>query len=518
MSAPPRSQPTATAVAEGFGLAEGRGERVMYVVMVAPECAPVTYAGGLGEVVFGLSRELEIRGHAVEILLPKYDCMRLEEVYGLCVAYENLWVPWYSGAIPCTVWFGFIHGRKCYFIEPHSADNFFGRGHVYGSDDDVMRYGFSCKAAMEFLLKSGKRPDLIHCHDWQTALVPVLLFELYQHLGMDHQRACLTIHNFRHQGVCGEQVLWATGLLRPEHYFDDTRLRDNFNPGALNLLKGGIVYANFVTTVSPQHAWEALYTDQGMGLGHTLSVHRGKFGGILNGVDYDVWNPEVDQHIAHNYSLDTLDHKYANKQALRERLWLRQEFKPIVAYVGRLDEQKGVHLIQHAISYALARGAQFVLVGSGTTPAISDQFGQLKWYLNDHPDCHLELSYDPELAHLVYAGADLVVMPSLYEPCGLTQLIASRYATVPIVRAIGGLCDTVFDQDYAGRPPQDRNGYVFHQVDGHALESAMIRAIGLWHTYPDRFRELMTNGMRTDYSWASAGQHYLNVYDHVRHK
>jgi starch synthase len=500
------------------GVGHERGEGVVYVVMVASECAPVVQAGGLGEVVYGLSRELEIRGHAVEIVLPKYDCMRYGEIYGLCVAYEHLLVPWYSGAIPCTVWFGFVHGRKCYFIEPHSPDNFFARSAVYGSDDDVTRYAFFAKAAMEFLLQAGKRPDVIHCHDWQTALVPVLLYELYQQAGMEHQRVCLTVHNFRHQGICGEEVLWATGLQHPERYFDDTRLRDNFDPGALNLLKGGIVFANFVTTVSPQHAWEVLYTDQGMGLGHTLHVHRGKFGGILNGVDYDLWNPEIDRYIPHTYSLDGLDHKYGNKHALRRRLWLGDDFKPIVAYVGRLDEQKGVHLIRHTAFYALAQGAQFVLVGSGTSPAINEEFWRLKWQLSDHPDCHLELGYDPELAHLVYAGSDLVVMPSMYEPCGLTQLIAARYGTVPIVRAIGGLCDTVFDHDHAGRPAHDRNGYVFHQVDTMALESAMARAIGLWHAYPWQFRQLMVNGMHADYSWAPAGHHYLNVYDYIRHK
>jgi starch synthase len=490
----------------------------VYIAMIAPECAPVVQAGGLGEVVFGLSRELELRGNAVEIVLPKYDCMRYREIHGLRVSYEDLRVPWYSGAIHCTVWFGLVHGRRCYFVEPHSPENFFSRGCVYGFDDDVIRYAFFCKAAMEFLLKADKRPEVIHCHDWQTALVPVLLYEIYQQAGMEHQRVCLTIHNFRHQGIYGEEVLWATGLLRPEYFFDYARLRDNFNPAALNLLKGGIVYADFVTTVSPQHAWEVRHTDQGWGLGHTLYLHRDKFGGILNGVDYDLWNPQIDTHIASNYSPDALEGKYVNKHALRQRLWLREGFKPIVAYVGRLDEQKGVHLIHHAISYALSEGAQFVLIGSSTNPAINDDFWRLKCHLNDHPDCHLELDYEPELAHLIYAGSDLVVMPSLYEPCGLTQLIAARYATVPVVRATGGLCDTVFDHDDGERSRQERNGYVFHQLDNSALESAMTRAIGLWHANPWQFRQLMTNGMRADYSWAPAGRHYLNVYERIRHK
>ena len=321
----------------------------MFVVMVASECAPVAQAGGLGEVVFGLSRELELRGHAVEVILPKYDCMRYDRIFGLTVTYEDLWVPWYSGAIHCSVWFGFVEGRKCFFIEPHSQDRFFERGHLYGSADDVFRFAFLSKAALEFMLKSNKRPEVIHCHDWQTALVPVLLYEMYRDVGMGDQRICYTIHNFGHQGIAGEEVLWAAGLTRPDHFYDYDRLRDEFNPAALNLMKGGIVYANFVTTVSPQHAWEAQYTDQGQGLGHTLHLHGNKFGGVLNGVDYDLWNPEIDPLIPARYGAEWIDGKYVNKQSLRERFLLAQEFKPVVASIGRLDRQKGVELIRHAL-------------------------------------------------------------------------------------------------------------------------------------------------------------------------
>ena len=490
----------------------------MFVVMVASECAPVAHAGGLGDVVFGLARELEMRGNAVEIVLPKYNCLRYDKIYGLTVAFDDLWVPWYSGAIHCTVFFGFVQGRKCYFIEPHSHDCFFDRGHVYGSGDDDERFAFFSKAALEFMLRSGKRPDIIHCHDWQTALVPVLLYEIYQRIGMRDQRVCFTAHNFSHQGVTDESILWATGLGNPGRFLHEERMRDSFNAGALNLLKGGIVYSNFVTTVSPGHAWEVTNSDLGRGLGHTLHVHRYKFGGVLNGVDYDTWNPEIDPWIPQRYGAHSVEDKYVNKRALRERFMLRHKYKPIVAYVGRLDHQKGVHLIHHAIFYALDQGAQFVLLGSSPDPAISAHFWQLKRRLNDHPDVHLELNFSPELAHLVYAGADLVVMPSMFEPCGLVQLIALKYGSVPIVRACGGLGDTVADRDYARVEREQRNGYVFHHGDHHALESAMARAIGLWHRYPRDFRHLMLNGMRSDRSWARPGQDYLNIYHHIRHK
>ena len=302
----------------------------------------------------------------------------------------------------------------------------------------------------------------------------MLLYEMYRDLGMGDQRVCYTIHNFGHQGIAGEKVLWAAGLTRPHHFYDYDRLRDEFNHFALNLMKGGIVYANFVTTVSPQHAWEAQYTDQGQGLGHTLHLHGNKFGGVLNGVDYDLWNPEIDPLIPARYGAEWIDGKYVNKQSLRERFLLAQEFKPVVASIGRLDRQKGVELIRHALYQALAEGAQFVLLGSSPDPAIGAEFWRLKHELNDNPDCHLELGFSVELAHLIYAGADLLVMPSLFEPCGLTQLIALKYGTVPVVRAVGGLIDTVFDRDYSPLPRGERNGYVFHHMDPPALESALV--------------------------------------------
>ncbi len=490
----------------------------MYIVMVSAELAPVAKVGGLADVVFGLSRELEVRGHSVEVILPKYDCMWHDEIWGLHKIWENLWVPWYGAGISCSVWFGFVHGRKCFFIEPHSPDSFFHRGSFYGFHDDPLRFAFFCKAAMEFMLKANKRPDIIHCHDWQTGLVPVLLYEIYARLGMDRQRIVYTIHNFKHQGITGEAVLWATGLGRPEYYFHHDRLLDNFNHTAINLMKGGIVYSNYVNTVSPHHSWEARFTDQGNGLGQTLAIHHYKFGGILNGVDYDVWNPETDRFIASHYNVWNVEGKYGNKDALRDRLWLRKDYKPIVAYVGRLDAQKGVHLIQHSMFYALERGAQFVLLGAGGDRGINNHFWHLKHYLNDNSDCHMEIGFNEQLAHLIYAGADICVVPSLFEPCGLAQMIAMRYGSVPVVRAVGGLVDTVFDRDHSDKPPEERNGYVFHDADFPATESALGRAISLWFDYPKEFRRLITNAMAADFSWSQSGEHYLRVYDAARCK
>ncbi len=498
--------------------APARQIQPMFVVMLTPELTPVAKVGGLGDVVFGLSRELELRGNAVEVILPKYDCMRYHHIWGLTKAYDNLQVPWFGGVISTTVWFGFVHGRKCYFIDPHSPDRFFNRGIYYGHSDDVMRFAFFCRAAMEFLFKTGKNPDIVHCHDWQTALAPVLLWEMYQHLGMKHPRVCFTIHNFKHQGLTGEHVLRATGLHRPEHFFNYERLRDNHNPLALNLTKAGIVYSNFVTTVSPRHAWEAKDGGQAFGLEPTLHTHHNKYGGVLNGLDYDMFNPEKDPHIPSHYNAKTIERKYENKRALRQRLWLADNEKPIVAFIGRLDPQKGPELVRHAIFYALNHGAQFVLLGESPDKGINDHFWGLKKHLNDSPDCHLEIGYSDELAHLIYAGADLMVVPSRFEPCGLTQLISLRYGTVPIVRAVGGLADTVFDKDHSHRPLHERNGYVFPDATDASMESALSRALGCYYQFPEHFRHLMENGMNSDYSWNHPGQHYLNIYDYIREK
>ncbi len=487
----------------------------MFIIQIASECAPVAKVGGLGDVVQGLSKELALRGHAVEIILPFYDCLRHDRIHGLTKTYGDLWVPFHNQWVHCDVFFGFVDSLKCFFIEPHHSHRFFDRGLFYGHQDDTERFAFFSRAALEFMFKTHKHPDIIHCHDWQTGLVPVLLFEMYQRLGMTRPRVCYTLHNLAHQGVHGEQILRQVGL-HPGPLMTPDRLLDDHRHGALNLMKGGIVYSNFVTTVSPRYAQEIRTTHLGMGLQRILGLHHQKVGGVLNGLDYGIWNPQVDPHIPRHYSADTLQDKYENKEALRRLLWLRHDFKPLLSFVGRLDHQKGVHLLFQAIPYCLNHGCQFVLLGSSPHGHIHNAFWNLKRHFNDHPDCHLEIRYHEELAHLIYAGSDLLVVPSEFEPCGLTQLIALKYGTVPIVRNTGGLADTVFDANYAHKPFHERNGYVFNDYNWPGLESALHRALGLWHAYPHYFRELILNGMRYDYSWNRPGQDYLNIYHHIK--
>lgn len=487
----------------------------MFIVMLSPECAPVAKVGGLGDVVHGLSRELAVRGNAVELILPMFDCLDYDKILDLQKSYADLRVPFHDTHIHCDVYFGIVDELRCFFIKPHSAENFFDRGRLYGEKDDPERFAFFSRAALEFLLDSGKQPDIIHCHDWQTGLVPVLFYEIYVDLGLHHPRICYTLHNVRHQGVTGEGVLRQAGL-NPTSMLTPDRLLDHTHPDAANLMKGGIVYANFVTTVSPRYAEEIRHTELGEGLQDTLDRHGDKVGGVLNGVDYGVWNPQTDPFLAAHYNADDLTEKATNKEALRERLLIQDAFKPIVAVVSRLDRQKGADLIRHAAFYSLANHAQFVLLGSAMEEELNAAFWGLKHYLNDNPDCHLEIGYDEALSHQIYAGADMLVIPSVYEPCGLTQMIAMRYGTVPVVRNTGGLADTVFDANYSQVPFEQRNGYVFNDLTPDGLESALSRGIGLWYRYPEYFRQLRVNGMNQDLSWHQPASDYMNIYTHIR--
>ncbi|AFL76283.1 glycogen synthase [Thiocystis violascens] len=487
----------------------------MQIAMVSAECAPIAKAGGLGDFVQGLSRALVGRGATVDVFLPYYDVSRLDSVTGLREVYRELRVPFHDQWLTCRVLGGAMEGVNCLFIDPRSPHGFFQRGRIYGESDDPERFAFFARAVLEFLLQSGRRPDILHCNDWQTGLIPVLLYEIYQALGLTSTRVCYTLHNLGYQGQVGESILRQVGL-DPRRLMAPDRLLDPQDTRVANLLKGGIVFSNFVNTVSPRYAWEIQETDQGMGLQSLLKTHTHKFGGVLNGIDPSIWSPEVDPLIPVNFGSDSLPSKAANRQALRARLGLRDAEKPILAIVSRLDRQKGVHLMEHGIRYALAHDSQVVLLGTALDPVIAERFARLKHETEPNPDCHLELGYDEALAHLIYAGADLILIPSLYEPCGLTQMIAMKYGVVPVVRRVGGLADTVFDANYSDKPFEVRNGYLFDDLTEAGLESALSRAIGLWRGFPEYFRQLRVNGMRADFSWSLPGQQYLDIYAQIR--
>lgn len=494
----------------------------MYIVHLAAELAPVAKVGGLGDVLLGLSRELSWKGHDVDIIIPKYDCININEVRDLSVYQYDLMSFFDGGWHPNTIWVGWVENLKVYFIEPHHSRYFFNRGCYYGCEDDIERFLYFSRTAMEFMFKCGLRPNIIHLHDWQTAVCAPLYKDMYHPLGLNTSKLVFTIHNMEYQGKCAKENLDSIGM-HGSNYLVPNKLQDNHNDQLINLMKGGIIYSDFITTVSPNYAKEVLTPEGGRGLEKTLQQNVFKFGGILNGIDYSFWNPEVDRYLPSHYSvrekpLDkkdtcTLDNKGFIKQFLREKLSLNESHRPIVGCVTRLVPQKGIELIKFAIEYVNKHNGQFVLLGSGPIPGIMAEFHELKERYADDPNICLILNSQEEMSHLIYAASDMFIVPSLFEPCGLTQMIALKYGTIPIVRRTGGLADTIFDIDNSGRTDQMADGYTFDTPDNKAFESALSRAMDCWFHNQEKWRKMMVNGMNIDFSWNHPSNKYLDVYE-----
>jgi starch synthase len=298
-------------------------------------------------------------------------------------------------------------------------------------------------------------------------------------------------------------------------------MQDLYYPETINLLKGAIVYADYITTVSPTYSWEVTTMEGGRGLDSTIKKYSNKFEGVLNGIDNAYWNPETDRHLPLHFSSREspktkkdsciVDAKGAIKQILRQRLELAEEHRPIVGCITRLVPQKGIEMIKHVIKTITGKGGQFVLLGSSPIPSIDAEFHKLKAHFNDHPHVHLILQHQEDLAHLIFGGSDIFIVPSLFEPCGLTQLIAMRYGAIPVVRKTGGLADTVFDVD-AENAKDRANGYVFEHPDNQGVDSALDRAIHSWYDNPDKWRKLVIHDMNQDFSWNKPSERYLEIY------
>lgn len=493
----------------------------MYVIHIASELAPVAKIGGLADVISGLSRQLSLSGHDVDIIIPKYDCMDSDSVQDLEIVYQNM-RSYYQGAWHAnTIWVGWVGNIKIYFIDAHHPKYFFARGCIYGCEDDLDRFLYFSRAAMEFLYKENKVPDVLHIHDWQSAAIALLARDLYQDWGYKIPRIVFTIHNLAYQGKCLPSDLSKIGLDGYPYLVPD-KLQDRFTPHDLNLLKGAVVYSNAVTTVSPSYAQEILNPGRDEGLGEILNNHKEKLVGILNGIDGAYWNPETDPLLPANFSsrevpLDQQDRKTIDKKAfikkvLREHLSLEELHRPIIGCIARLVPQKGLDLIKHSIFRTLEMGGQFVFLGSGPIPSINSEFHQIKHQFADHPHVHLILQQDEKLAHWMYGGCDMMIIPSIFEPCGLVQMISLRYGTVPIVHKTGGLADTIHDIDYSDLPEDQRNGYSFETPDNEGVNSALDRAIRKWFDNPDQWRKLMICCMNMDYSWKSSVDKYLELY------
>ncbi len=475
----------------------------MDIVEIASEFAPLAKVGGLGDVLFGLSRALVKKGHQVEIVLPKYDILNLDELEEFAIFRHDFPIDFEGKSHHNTLWRGKLENLLLTFIECHDPYEFFERGAIYGSEDDVERFLYFSQAAFCYLSEARARPDIIHVHDWHTACLPSLIKKKWPS-PEGRPKCVLTLHNLAYQGKCFLDTLQKVDFPRQDLH----RYREASSNG-YNLLLGGIQTADAITTVSPTYA-EEIMGELGFGLEEALYKRKSDFRGILNGIDFDFWNPATDPLIPTHFQKGDLkeeppylEGKAANKHHLTRVFSLLQEERPLVAAITRLVPQKGPELIEAALLHTLKRGGQFILLGSSGDKETHDRFYAIKRRFSDNPHLHIELTYNEKLSHIVFAGSDLFIVPSIFEPCGLTQLIAMRYGTIPIVRKTGGLADTVFD---------GKNGFSFEEPTQEAIEEAIDRACDTYLNRPVLWQSMLKNGLEYDSSWDKSGDSYLALF------
>lgn len=489
----------------------------MHIVHLTSELSPIAKVGGLGDVIHGLARQQTEKGHHVEVILPRYDIIDFEALSNLKMNMRDLWSYENSEQIHNSVWSARIDGVSLYLIEPHHTEYYFNRGKIYGEPDDIARFLYFCKTALEFLLKSRKQPDVIHIHDWPTAIVAPLLKETYHKLGLVPGGVVLTIHNLEHQGKCLARDLSRIGL-RGGDFLTAGSMQDPLDPTLINLLKGGIEFSDAVTTVSPRYAEEIKTPLGGAGLHHTIIRNDRKIHGILNGIETELWNPAKDHYLIRNYNPEpshirnVLKNKKTNKELLLKKLHLEPTKGPLVTCITRLVHQKCPDLIKEAILYTIEKKGQFILLGSTHDKEIEKEFLKLKNNPRLQESGFIQLTFDDIFAHQLYAAADAIIIPSLYEPCGLTQMIGMRYGTVPIVRRTGGLADTVFDIDLSDKPFNMRTGFAFDFPDPTGIHWVMDRVFDCYHNDQKKWQTIMQNGFNVDFSWARSENDYEKVY------
>ena len=474
------------------------------IAFIGSECHPFVKTGGLGDVMYALPRQLVKLNCDVRVILPRYACIpqkfqeKMEYRGAFYMDLGNTGRNYYVGIMEYVcdgVVYDFIDNQE-----------FFSTGNPYTNlVDDIPKYCFFSKAALAALNYLNWIPDIVHCHDWQAGLVPVYLRTLFKDSPVGHARSILTIHNLRFQGIYNiPTIKYWSGL--PNEVFQMGALKDGYQDA--NMLKGGIAYADRVTTVSGTYAGEIQTAEYGEHLEGHLRYHSGKLRGIVNGIDYDMWNPATDPALAEHYDLgNVLDHKMANKLALQKELGLEQdEGKFVIGLISRLTNQKGLDLVSSIIPMVLDGNTQVVVLGTGDRE-YEDTF---RYYESAHRGTFCAcIQYDEARAHRIYAGADALLVPSRFEPCGLTQLNAMHYGTLPIVRETGGLKDTVEPYNtFTG----DGNGFTFDRYDAGLLLDAINRAKTLYFTNRYHWDEVVQRDMAKDVSWENSARQYKNLY------
>lgn len=472
----------------------------MKVLYVSSECAPFVKTGGLGDVAGSLPKALAAKGCEVAVVCPLYSRIgrewRDKMTYIKSIYVQLAWRNQYCG-IFCYE----ADGVKYYFLD---NEYYFARNQVYGEYDDAERFAFFSRAVLDMLPAIDFRPDVINCNDWQSALVPV-----YYNLNYNYRpwyegiKTVFTIHNIQFQGQYGREILsYVLGI--DDYHFDNGFMQQD---GDVNMMKAAIVCADRVTTVSATYAGEIQTEFYGFRLDAVLRWNQGKVCGIVNGIDVDAYNPETDPHMFKNFTVDTLEDKKVNRDQLLEMCGLQASDETVViGMVGRLTSQKGLDLVQCVLNDILEQDVRLIVLGTGDYE-YEQMFINAKWQYPDKISTNIMFSND--LANKIYAGCDLFLMPSLFEPCGLAQMIAMRYGTLPLVRETGGLKDTVHPYNqFTG----EGTGFSFTDYNAHDMLHVIEQACYLFRHNKEAWRAMQIAGMTSDFSWDHSAQDYLNVY------
>jgi starch synthase len=475
------------------------------ILFVSPEVVPFAKTGGLADVAGSLPKALKNLGCDIRLVMPLYQSVR-QGKFPLRKVIEDLLIPLGNRQITADIYEGELDkGLPVYFIE---RDEFFDRRHLYGSAkgdffDNDSRFSFFARGTLNAAQALEFSPDIIHCHDWQTGLIPACLdFGRNSDSFFRNSAAIFTIHNMAYQGSFPETILELAGI--PQESFTPEGLEFW---GRANLLKAGIVYSQIVNTVSRKYSREIQTTEYGYGLEGILAYRKDDLFGILNGVDYDLWNPETDPFLAANYSLGNLSGKKVCKKDLLARFQLpegRLQY-PLLGIISRLADQKGFDLLAGIMDLLLKKEVSLVVLGTG-----EEKYHRLFTELAEHypQKLGIRLSFDNVLAHQIEAGSDMFLMPSLYEPCGLNQIYSLKYGTLPVVRATGGLDDTIIPFD---PKTGEGTGFKFIPYQTEALWSALEEALAIYQDQT-QWRRLMKKAMAMDFSWRVSAKEYISLY------
>jgi starch synthase len=472
----------------------------MNIVIVTPEVTPFSKTGGLADACGALGKELAKLGHRVKIFSPFYKCVKDEKFEAVDTG-NRIEIHLGGKTFLAEIW----RRGDYYFI---GEDSFFSRDAFYGDgekdyEDNALRFTFFSKATLETLITLGEEVDIVHCHDWQVGLIPYYLKKEYKaNKVLGNAASFFTIHNLAYQGLFPQDIMETIDL--PESLFNHHQLEFY---DELSFIKGGLVFADILTTVSKKYSLEIQETYMGCGLEGVLQKRKEDLFGIINGVDYDDWNPEVDKLIPANYSARDLRGKNSCKRSLKKHFKLSGPEKiPVIGMVSRLDSQKGFEIIEAAEDGLMKLPVQFVFLGSGSK--------KIQNYLKDlaqrFPDkVALHIGYSDALAHLIEAGSDLYLMPSRYEPCGLNHFYSLKYGTLPVVRATGGLDDAIINYSSSRK---SGNGFKFRAFSSSALIKTIKRAINIYFNKKDEWNKLQKSVMLEDHSWGKSIRKYDKLY------